>query len=494
MSRLRRRSPEPWKRVGLGSRRNSPSLSSSSLSSRFRYIISAMFRRRTSSLRSLFILSVFGLFFFWIILPYDNVIRLAVRWNLIQLKYSLTSRASENWVFSARPEFPVDLGEDVLVILKTGYGTRDRVPAWLEALREGSEFRDVLVIADYDSKPGEEFEWKEEGKGLKVHDMVKKSFEHKTMKGMEGHRRVVKYNRLKEAVESGDHERGLKLSREFGWELDALKFVSGLEFAYDRFPKKKWYLLVDDDTFVVQPSLKPFLAHLNPEETHYLGNAVGDFKARFAHGGSAIILSQATMQSLIVDNSRAFSRFYLDSLDEVWGDRLLAMALIKIGIYLDETYCHLFNGEPPLYSKIRPDRICSPMLSFHTLPSPAKMLQVGEHFKNISKPVFWLDLWDIYGIMPPWRQENQDATMQKNWDHVGEPDEATLTVTNVKKAEDCLKNCNRRARTCLAWTWESETRICHISSWMVVGGEASGKVSGINLPRARTLESNCLLY
>ncbi|KAK3997539.1 glycoprotein-N-acetylgalactosamine 3-beta-galactosyltransferase [Cladorrhinum sp. PSN332] len=451
-----------------------------------------MFRRR-NSVRSprILLLLLLAFLFFWIILPYDSVIRLAVRWNLLQLRSSLTPRTSENWVFSTRPQFPVDLGEDVLVILKTGYGTRDRVPAWLEALRDGNEFRDVLVIADYEGE-GEQFEWK--GQKLKVHDMVRRSLEHKTMKGSEGHQRVGKYKSFKDAVESGDQETAMKLSRKFGWELDALKFVSGLEFAYDRFPRKKWYLLVDDDTFMVQPSLKPFLAHLDPEETHYLGNAVGDFKARFAHGGSAIILSQATMQSLIVDNSRALSTFYLDSLDEIWGDRLLALALIKIGIYLDERYSHLFNGEPPLYSKIRPDRICSPVLSFHTLPSPAKMLKVGEHFKNISKPVFWLDLWDIYGIAPPWRQEDEDVTIRENSDHVGEPDEATLTVKNVKKAGDCLQNCNRRARTCLAWTWESATGTCHISSWMIVGDKASGRVSGINLRRARNLESNCLRY
>lgn len=206
------------------------------------------------------------------------------------------------------------------------------------------------------------------------------------------------------------------------------------------------------------------------------------------------MLSQATMQSLVVDNSKALSTWYLEALDEVWGDRLLARALIKIGIYLDETYCHLFNGEPPRYSKIRADRICSPILSFHTLPSPAKMLDVGEHFRNISRPVFWLDLWEIYGVIPPWRQEEEEETIQKDWDHVGEPDEATLTVKNVKKAEECRKHCDRRARACLAWTWDSHTKDCHVSSWMIVGDKASGKVSGINLKRARHLESNCLVY
>lgn len=249
---------------------------------------------------------------------------------------------------------------------------------------------------------------------------------------------------------------------------------------------------MDDDTFVIQPSLKPLLGHLNPDEPHYLGNAVGDFRARFAHGGSAIILSHAAMRSLVVENPRALSSNYLDSLDETWGDRLLAKALLRLGIYLDETYSHLFNGEPPLLSRIRADRICSPLLSFHRLASPAKMREVGERFRNVNKPVRWLDLWPIYGVTPPWQQA--DAAARENWDYVGPLDEATLTVRGVATAGDCVKTCNRHARTCLAWTWDSETRDCHISPWVVLGEKAQGKISGVNAPRARRLETNCVAY
>lgn len=249
---------------------------------------------------------------------------------------------------------------------------------------------------------------------------------------------------------------------------------------------------MDDDTFVVQPSLKPLLGHLDANEQHYLGNAVGDFRARFAHGGSAVILSHAAVHSLVVRNSRALSSAYLESLDETWGDRLLAKALLRIGIYLDESYCHLFNGEPPRLSKIRPDRICSPILSFHTLPVPSRMREVGERFRNITRPVLWLDLWEIHGTTPPWRQT--DIAPRADWDHVGDLDESTLTLRKVATADECIKNCNRRARACLAWVWESDTQNCHISPWMIVGEEAKGKTSGVNIPRARHLEANCITY
>lgn len=265
--------------------------------------------------------------------------------------------------------------------------------------------------------------------------------------------------------------------------------------AFQKYPHKRWYLLVDDDTFIIQPSLKPLLAHLNPKQPHYLGNAVGDFKARFAHGGSAVILSHAAMHALIT-NQRALASVYLDSLDETWGDRLLAKALLKLGIHLDETYSHLFNGEPPRLTKIRADRLCSPLVSFHKLPSPGAMREVGEYFRNVSKPVIWNDLWTVYGQTPPWKQGGSTAgeTLRQDWDYVGEPDESTLVIPGVKSAEACEKQMNRRVKTSLAWSWDAESRVCHVSHWMILGGPKEGVVSGVNIPRARRLETYCIQY
>lgn len=260
---------------------------------------------------------------------------------------------------------------------------------------------------------------------------------------------------------------------------------------YQVHPYKKWYLLVDDDTYIIQPSLKPLLEHLDPEQPHYLGNAVGDFRIRFAHGGSAVILSQAAIRILIM-NQRALKPIYIDSLDETWGDRLLAKALLKHGIYLDETYSHMFNGEPPLLTKIRADRLCSPLISFHKLPSPAAMREVGKYFRNVSEPVLWGDLWEIYDKMPPWEQTG--GHVSNNWDHVGDPDESTLEILDVQSAEDCEKHFKRRSRASLAWSWDSLTKTCLISHWVIVGQEETGKVSGINVKRTKQLASKCIQH
>lgn len=53
---------------------------------------------------------------------------------------------------------------------------------------------------------------------------------------------------------------------------------------------KKWYLLVDDDIFLVEMSVKRFLGYFDLEEKYYFGNVVGDFWVRFVYGGLVVIL------------------------------------------------------------------------------------------------------------------------------------------------------------------------------------------------------------
>ncbi|KAK4173166.1 family 31 putative glycosyltransferase [Triangularia setosa] len=384
------------------------------------------------------------------VLPYDSTPRLAVRWNWVQLT---GKRPTEDWVLRERARFEVNWEKDVGVVLKTGYGTRKRVGAWFESVKvRGAE--EVLVIADF----GGVIELDGEGgkKVVEVYDMVKRGLENPVLGGLLGHKRVGKYKRLTEAVGAGEEELAAELSKEFGWELDALKFLPGLEFAYERWPDKKWYLLVDDDTFLVETSLKRFLGEFDPEEEHYLGNAVGDFRARFAHGGSAVVLSQGAMRALVMGNPRALRTSYLESLDEVWGDRMLAKALIRVGIYLEEGYAYLFNGEPPRRSKIRGDRMCSPILSFHTLPEPEMMRDVGEHFRNVTEPVFWLDLWRIYGVHPPWTWDPEVAKRRRKVKGEKERVEmAKIVLPGVKSEEGCLGEYNRRFRDSsgAGWVW-----------------------------------------
>jgi len=147
-----------------------------------------------------------------------------------------------NWNADAKtlPWYPVNITTDVVVLLKTGYGTRGRVQAWFEANmppkqeKNGMGFGEgnVLVVGDYASKPGKGFVW--QGREFVVRDMAGKMLE--DARNMLGEREVVKekyprvgkYEALRQAIEKGDEEQAMKLSKEWGWELDALKVCMSL--------------------------------------------------------------------------------------------------------------------------------------------------------------------------------------------------------------------------------------------------------------------------
>lgn len=268
----------------------------------------------------------------------------------------------------------------------------------------------------------------------------------------------------------------------FGAFTDELQFAPGMELLYKTMPNKKWYLILDDDTFVVKSSLKLLLSHLNPENAHYLGNAVGDFRGRFAHGGSAIVLSGEAMRRLFrrPDVVRAA---YAESLDETWGDKLVATTLLKLGVYLEERYAHHFNGEAPEETRITQDRYCAPIVSFHGLRTATATERVSRLVGTATEPVRWGDLVELF------------RSTAQGQDHVG-PDTDKKEVKTwgvVKKASDCRRKCEvENGKWCLAWTWDERGEACQVSPWMVPGaGGAQGKVSGCNQEAVKRMQVGC---
>lgn len=256
-------------------------------------------------------------------------------------------------------------------------------------------------------------------------------------------------------------------------------------------PGKKWYVMQDDDTFIIRPSLYRFLEHLDPSESLYLGNAIGDYKARFAHGGSSFILSHKAMSRLLDDNPEVVSQAYVASLDETWGDKLVATTFMKVGVYLSERYGHFFNGESPTITKIAADRICSPLVSFHGLAQPEDMKQVGKMFAEIDKPVFWRDLWRLFG--QPSLDVFDKLPIRLGRDHVGRQDDRDMTM-HADSVGECLDACESKAQKCLAWTWDQGTQACLMSPWVIVGEKPEGKYSGLNIKAVKKLDSQCGKY
>ena len=266
---------------------------------------------------------------------------------------------------------------------------------------------------------------------------------------------------------------------------DSKQFMPGLELSYQRLPHMKWYVMVDDDTYLIKPSMRALLGHLDPSSPMYVGNPIGDFKGRFAHGGSAIILSRPAMELLFERNRPALEQAFVESLTETWGDKLVATTFMKIGVYLDERYSHFFNGERPLITRILPDRFCSPLVSFHGLANPAQMAETTGIFRDVDRPILWGELWGMYG-QPSLRVFDTNP-IRRNRDHVGPGEEAPDGFGSV---EACVTACEAQPE-CLAWTWDKPSSKCCTSRWFSVGDEPEAKFSGLNVARVRKLQDSC---
>lgn len=166
------------------------------------------------------------LFIIWnLILSYDSTIRLALHFNGQRLYNTFRATLINHDAWLQKPaRYPINLSKDVGYLIKTGYGTRHRVPAQLEAFRHagnllGKEERSFIVVGDWTTVNATDADVL----GVRVYDAVRLLMETKTSTELQNHDRFVKYRTLQEAVESGDEDRAQYIGRSFGWELDALK-------------------------------------------------------------------------------------------------------------------------------------------------------------------------------------------------------------------------------------------------------------------------------
>lgn len=182
-------------------------------------------RRVRRRLIPLFIGTLILLTLFYTILPPDSAIRLALNFNSKRLVNSVRGAATDRDAWLRKPaRFPVDLRNDVGYLIKTGYGTRHRVPEQLRALGKtgdfiGEEAQNFLVVADYTTVN----ETDAKRIGVPVHDAIKKIMDSKIEKRMEDYPRFVKYKSLQEQIDAGNEEKANYIGKTFGWELDALK-------------------------------------------------------------------------------------------------------------------------------------------------------------------------------------------------------------------------------------------------------------------------------
>lgn len=160
----------------------------------------------------------------WIFLPYDHPFILFLQFTTSRfLAVFRAPTADERLLFEHPGRFPFTDGE-VAYIVKTGYGTQERVPALLEASKSigtGNKYEEdnVLIVGDFATA----FDF--QGKKVAIHDMVAAVMQDEAVRTTEtkNTKRMQKYENMTLAIQEGRKEEAEQFSKTVGWELDALK-------------------------------------------------------------------------------------------------------------------------------------------------------------------------------------------------------------------------------------------------------------------------------
>jgi len=167
----------------------------------------------------LFIAFVCLLTISYTLIPYDSPIRSFFRFHTNVAQQRLLS--SDRWI-DEPASYPVDPESDIGIVIKTGFGTRHRVPKLLDALFKESFAADMVVVQDFPALENEHHSMPD-GRPIPTVDAIGWSLEHKLFSGQEESERIHKYEGIVDAVKAQDWPRAESVAKEVGWELDTMK-------------------------------------------------------------------------------------------------------------------------------------------------------------------------------------------------------------------------------------------------------------------------------
>jgi hypothetical protein len=249
-----------------------------------------------------------------------------------------------------------------------------------------------------------------------------------------------------------------------GWKNDARKNIQGFSALYDHFPFADWFVMIDDDTFILKENLRWFLKRYNPHTPFYFGTATrfrgcdgitemgkGPF---FAHGGSGIVLSRGALLKMLEIKTECLVKY-----DDCWaGDIRVALCLRDAGISL--LHSPRFHGTPP-NDHADLQHPCSRPISFHHL-FPSQIQKLYDLEVNLKKRlsdivVKFLDHSIMTGHARP---------------------EHTYKTVKVEHAEECKSRCRLQTK-CLSYSFKNGN--CELKDAIVAAQYDPGSATGVML-------------
>lgn len=271
--------------------------------------------------------------------------------------------------------------------------------------------------------------------------------------------------------------------RNDGWANDKYKNIPMLADAYKRSPESKWFVFMDDDTYMLWDNLDAYLGSMDPMEPIYLGSRAwfpipqehkGQKVKIFAHGGSGVVISKGAMDRLFGPQSgnsieETVEKWSLLADTQCCGDLMVAWALFESGgVLLDDSRTDRpitrFQGEPIYTTFFNEETMCEPLMSFHHLRGHEIEILWEYERLNSRAEILYQDIYRDF-VLPYIVDEREDWYMDHaTWEFNGEQSppyfdpEGNEVLANQSK-ELCRRACELE-EFCYVWSyWEGTCQL-----------------------------------
>ncbi|GAB1316837.1 N-acetylgalactosaminide beta-1,3-galactosyltransferase [Madurella fahalii] len=155
-----------------------------------------------------------------------------------------------------------------------------------------------------------------------------------------------------------------------GWIIDKYKFIPLMQHAGTNWPNAKWYIYMEDDTYLFLPSVLAYLSEFDWRQPHYLGSYAAKSNVTFAHGGAGFALSRGAWEKSLGANPAMSDDYEEYTAAHCCGDQVLGHALNKHGVRFgenggDEKFTWGFNPIVHWRFAFEQWNWCSRLLSWH---------------------------------------------------------------------------------------------------------------------------------
>lgn len=255
------------------------------------------------------------------------------------------------------------------------------------------------------------------------------------------------------------------------WDLDKWKPLPIAAHAYSQHPQFKWYIIMDDDSYIIWPNMLRWLSTLNPSDSLYIGAPAVINGEPFAHGGSGVVLSHGLVSSVFPSHPGITHEWEAFTAENCCGDHVFAHALAEIGVSLNSGPVHSrLQGDAPTSVRLSKDNWCSEIVSFHHVsPREIENLYIFENLYGSShNPILYRDIYSHF--VKPYITDFR----RENWDNGADDREYNIDDSEVEEIahrsyEDCKARCVDWS-DCLQFRYKPE--FCALASRVRLGSIA----------------------